>query len=127
MTLHYCSDGSRIKETGIQTRYSAAIRLKHIGQSSFTCQACLKAQAVHNDHTIAKARCKVLHKTELIWDMRNFEDSCARCHSEWENYKSGDWLKHHNVEKRLGFMKEHDPDGYNKRIQLTELVLKNSS
>lgn len=126
MILHYCSDGSRIKESGIQQKYSIAIRLKHIGYTVFTCQACLKARAIHNDHTIAKARCKVLHKTELIWDPRNFEDSCELCHHQWENFKNGEWTLHHNVEKRLAFLKEHDPEGYRKRIELTEWALQNT-
>lgn len=126
MILYYCSNGDRIRESAIRLRYTAAIKLKHIGYTVFTCQGCLKAQAVHNDHTIAKARCKILHKTELIWDPRNFEDSCAKCHASWENFKSGEWTLHHNVERRLAFMKEHDPEGYRKRIELTEWALQNT-
>lgn len=121
--LYFTSTGERISEATIRHRYSVSIREKHVGYSSFTCQACLKAQAVHNDHTISRARCKELHKAELIYNPGNFEDSCANCHSEWETFKSGKWMDHKNVEKRLLFMKKHDPDGYNRRMEFTELAL----
>lgn len=75
------------------------------------------------DHTIAKARCKELHKTELIWSTLNQEFSCRLCHRQWEAYKSGDWINHRNVERRLAFLKEHDPEGYQKRIEFTKASL----
>lgn len=87
------------------------------------CEGCQEVRAVHNDHTIAKARCKVIHKTELIYDLNNFVDSCERCHKQWEAFKTGDYLLHKNVEQRLAYMKEHDPEGYNERIHLTELSI----
>lgn len=119
----YCSDGSRVTEATIKANYSASLREKHAGQGSFTCGCGCNGQAVHNDHTIAKARCKVIHKTELIWHPGNYESSCEKSHKEWENFKSGKWIEHANVEKRLAFLKEHDPEGYTKRIELTKLAL----
>jgi len=79
--------------------------------------------AIHNDHTIAKARCKVIGKSELIWHPGNFESSCAKSHDEWEAFKSGAWCLHANVEKRLRFLKEHDPEGFEIRVNLTQLAL----
>lgn len=120
-----CSDGSRVTEATIKRRYSESLAEKHAGKTSFLCSACENARAEHNDHTIAKARCKVIHKTELIWHPDNYEDSCPTCHNEWEAVKSGKWIAHKNVEKRLRFLKEHDPEGFNKRIELTKLALSN--
>lgn len=123
MILYYCSDGSRVSESQIKQKYSVAIRLKHQGQSFFTCQACLKEQAVDNSHIIAKARLKQLHLTDLIWHPMAFFDCCRRCHGLWEDYKSGDWVHFHNVEQCLRFLKEHDPEGYQKRVEFTRAEL----
>lgn len=116
--MYYCSNGSRVSEASIQARYSKALKAKHAGQDVFICQGC-GARAVHNDHTIAKARCKVIHKTELIWNPNNFVSSCAQCHREWENFKSGDWCTHFNSSERLGFLRAHDPEGFTVRVELT--------
>lgn len=119
---YYCSDGTRVSENTINRKYSEALKEKHLYNSSPRCENCGE-QAVHNDHTIARARCKVIHKTELIWNPMNFVSSCAKCHTEWENFKSGDWLLHNNVEERLRIVKLYDPEGYKKRIELTKFSL----
>ncbi len=120
---YYCSDGRRVTEATIKTNYSASLRNKHAGQTVFVCGCGCGGRAVHNDHTIAKARCKVILKTELIWHPDNYESSCEKSHREWEDYKTGLWINHQNVEKRLAFLKKHDPEGYIKRIELTKLSL----
>jgi hypothetical protein len=122
-TRHYCSDGSRVTENTIKSKYGASLKKKHEGQTVFICGCGCGGRADHNDHTIAKARCKVIHKTELIWHPDNYESSCAKSHAEWENFKSGLWIEHANVQKRLAFLKKHDPEGYAVRIELTQLAL----
>jgi hypothetical protein len=122
--MYYCSDGSRVSEAAIKARYTRALRDKHSDSGGWVmCHCGCKSRAVHNDHTIARARCKVIHKTELIWNPKNFESSCEKAHREWENFKSGDWLEHGNVEERLAFLKEHDPEGFRVRIILTKAAL----
>lgn len=122
--LYYCSDGSRVSEATIQRRYSVSLRTSYIEMSvAPICQGCGKARSVHSDHTIAKARCKVLHKTELIWNPGNYVRSCQRCHNEWESFKSGEWTLHLNVEERLRFLKEHDPEGFKIRVEITKHIL----
>ena len=79
------------------------------------CQCCQQEIAVDHDHTISQARCKTLHKTELIWDSDNWSSSCRECHKEWESYKSGRFEEHKNVIQRMLFVKEHDPEGFRKR------------
>lgn len=123
MNYSFCSDGTRISEAGIRARYSDALREKHAGNPRAMCGCGCGGPAVHNDHTIAKARCKVIHKTELIWDPENFESSCEKAHREWEDFKSGMWIMHANCNKRLLFLKENDPEGFTVRIQLTQMAL----
>lgn len=121
--MYFCSDGSRVSEATIQKRYTESKREKYEGISSLPCEGC-GAPSVHNDHTIAKARCKVIHKTELIWHPDNYPRSCEKCQSQWEGFKSGEWVKHQNVEERLRFLKKHDPEGYQIRVELTKMALK---
>ena len=120
--MYYCSDGTRVSEATIKRRYEESKRDKYEGYSSIQCEGC-EAMSVHNDHTIAKARCKVIHKTELIWHKGNYVRSCEKCHHEWEGFKSGDWVNHKNVESRLQFLKENDPEGYQIRVELTKSIL----
>lgn len=124
MTLHYCSDGTRLSETSINWRLSESHNAMRIDNPRPYCGGC-HGEPNDFDHTIAKARCKELHKTELIWDVDNQEFSCRNCHRQWESYKSGDWIRHMNMETRLRYLKKHDPKGYQKRIELTQLALLN--
>ena len=119
---YYCTNGQRVTEGTIQRNYSKSLKTKHAGTSVFVCGGCGQ-RAVHNDHTIAKARCKVLHKTELIWHPNNYVNACATCHRQWENFKSGEWINHLNVDERLKFLKEHDPEGFTIRIEFCKLTL----
>ena len=121
--MAFCSDGTRLSELSIKNRYTASLREKYEGINyTLPCEGCGDA-SVHNDHTIAKARCKVIHKTELIWNPNNYVRSCETCHRQWEGFKSGEWVNHHNMESRLKFLKEHDPEGYTVRIELTRAAL----
>lgn len=123
MIYSFCSDGTRISEAGIRARYGDALREKHAGNPHPMCQCGCGGPAVHNDHTIARARCKVIHKTELIWHPGNFESSCEKAHTQWEGFKSGEWILHANAVKRLLFLREHDFEGYMVRITLTQGAL----
>jgi len=123
MILSYCSNGDRVSQTSIDRRYSHALREKHAGQTVFSCECGCGGRAVHNDHTIARARCKHIHKAELIWDGNNFVNSCEKAHREWENFKSGEWLLHSNCTERLVFLRENDPEGFRVRVELTQASL----
>jgi len=79
------------------------------------CEAYPELLAVDHDHTISQARCKQLHKTELIWNPDGIEFSSRIAHSEWESYRSGRFEEHANVIKRMLFVKKHDPEGFRKR------------
>lgn len=121
--MYYCSDGSRVSQATIDRRYAEARKKKYAGVfARLPCESCGQP-GNDNDHTIAQARCKVILKTELIWHPENFPWSCRTCHRQWENFKEGEWIKHGNVEERLRFLKEHDPEGFTVRIELTTFIL----
>ena len=122
--MHECSDGSRVSQVTIDNRYAKSRANKYCDSPvSLRCQAGCGQTGNSNDHTIAQARCKHIHKTELIWNPNNYVWNCNNCHKQWENFKSGEWVHHANVEERLAFMKEHDPEGYRMRVELTEKAL----
>jgi len=115
-----CSDGTLVTQATIDRNYAKARQKKYAGITCvLPCESCGQPSN-DNDHTIAQARCKVIGKTELIWDPKNFPRSCRQCHREWESYKSGAWLKHGNRDERLAYLKKHDPDGYTMIIEFTE-------
>lgn len=80
------------------------------------CECCHKRRAEHHDHTISQRQCKLLKITEFTWYSLNWSLSCPICHHEWESYKSGKFTKHMNFIERMLFMKEYDPEGFNKRM-----------
>ena len=127
MVYYNCSDGKRVNQSQINTKYSKSIRDKHIDGNYQYCQACLSNAShcghIHNDHTISQKRCKEIHKTELIWNPLNYVSSCIKCHQEWESYKSGKWIAHENMLSRLQFLKDNDYEGYIKRVELTRISL----
>lgn len=124
----YCSDGTWFYQSTIDNRYKRAKEKKWEGVDyAPMCEACAKERGCENDHTIAQARCKKIKKTELIWFIPNFVWSCRKCHKEWENFKSGEWLNHLNCTERLAFMKEHDPEGYRIRVNLTQAALEEAA
>lgn len=118
-----CSDDTRVSQATIDRRYAEARAKKYAGvTTTLPCESCGQP-GNDNDHTIAQARCKVIGKTELIWNPDNFPWSCRVCHKQWENFKSGEWLLHGNCSERLLFLKEHDPEGFNIRVTLTQAAL----
>jgi hypothetical protein len=119
----YTSTGERISQATIEKRYAEAKTKKWAGAThNGPCEACGEP-GNDPDHTVSRARCKELHKAELIYDPDNFPWSCRRCHKQWESYKSGEWVGHRNMAQRLTYLKEHDPEGYTKRVEFTVLAL----
>jgi hypothetical protein len=116
MNYSVCSNGTRISEAGIKARYSDALREKHAGNPRPICECCGKEMAVDNCHIIAKARCKVLKITEMIWNPLNFVSACRECHMAWEGWKSGKYLDFINIVQLMKWLKTHDPEGYQARI-----------
>ena len=108
-----CSNGEKINQGQINDRLHTAYRLHK--PADLLCQCCGELLADDHDHTISQARCKNLHKTQLIWDYNNWSYSCRTCHMEWESYAGGDFEDHKNVVERMLYIKKHDPEGFQKR------------
>jgi hypothetical protein len=120
MAIRYkCSDGSHVSQATIRVRYQQSRQEKYSGFTMLLCECCNETPGNDSDHTIAQARCKQIHKTELIWHKGNYVWSCRNCHQEYENFKSGDWMYHRNTIERLLFLKEHDFEGFAVRMRFT--------
>lgn len=104
-----CSDGVRVTQVNINQMYA-----KHRGKQKAKCEGCGIEKAVCNAHIIAKARCKQIGKTELIWDSNNMYSSCFACNVAIENPKGKAWKSLKNIDKCLAFIKLHDPELYTK-------------
>lgn len=104
-----CSDGTKVTEAEINNRYSG-----HRAHRQVICEGCHRSKAVCKAHIIAKARCKQIGKTELIWDYRNMYDSCYPCNAAIENPKAKAWKSLKNIDYCLSFIKEHDPELFTK-------------
>jgi hypothetical protein len=113
MNKYYCSDGSAVSEATISKRRSEAYREFYGGEAHPCCEETgLPAQG--SSHIVSQKRCKELHKTELIWNPRNFFPATHEVNSRWESNDST--LK--NYDKYMEIMKEFDPLGYEKRLNL---------
>jgi 5-methylcytosine-specific restriction endonuclease McrA len=113
MIKYYTSTGERVSQATINVRRAKSYIENGYGVGS--CAGCGKL-AQGRAHTIAQARCKHLSKTELIWNPANFWPSCHECNSLWESYKNKDVTKLFNYALLLEFVKQHDLEGYQKRI-----------
>lgn len=115
MNLYYCSDGERISEALIKSRYTKALKKKYAGLPPQRCHGC-GAPAQGNAHIIAKARLKVLHKTELIYHPKAFFPACMNCNGAIENPKGEEWKTLFNREICLQFIEKHDPELFSKFV-----------
>lgn len=110
------------KQTSIKRELQEAYAYKAtLTANQMHCDGCESTYWDDRDHTISQKRCKDIGKPELIWNVDNIEYSCRECHMAWESYKSGEFRHHKNFERRMAFMKEHDYEGYVKRMEVVEL------
>jgi len=109
---YYDSAGNAYTEAQIRQRYNQE---KYGFMPKYICECCGESQAFDPDHTISKARCKILHKVELIWLESNISWSCRKCHLEWESYKDGKFSHHNNAYERMLFTFIYDREGFTKR------------
>jgi len=107
--MAYCSNGERVSQNTIIARYREARIRKYSYPNNLRCEGC--GQPCNGSaHIIAQARCKILHKTELIWNPDNFFPACIKCNQSLENPKGQDWKKMRNIEKCLNFIEIHDAE-----------------
>jgi hypothetical protein len=114
MNYYKTSDGRKVSQATIMRNLSISYQRY---PEMHPCEAC-GGEATEHSHIISQARCKLLHKTELIWSRENWFFSCRSCHMEWEAIKGGRWINFNNVTRLLAVLKRHDPEGYEKRMQV---------
>lgn len=107
--LYFCSDGSRVSEGAIKSRYTAAIREKYQGSTVWRCEGCGGAPN-GSAHIIPKARLKVLHMTELIWNPIMFFPACNFCNMICENVASDEITKLQNYDYIREIIERYDPE-----------------
>ena len=107
------SDGERLTEGIIRQRYATSRRSKYGDQKVRKCHGC-GTDCTGNAHIIAKARCKQIGKTELIWDKGNYFPACSACNQAIENPNGKAWKSLMNIDYCLSFIKLHDPELFTK-------------
>lgn len=106
-----CSDGTRVTQKEINDNLTEAYRIKYTKGNSMTCEGC-GGWADSSAHIIAKARCKQIRKTELIWNPDNFFPACFECNAAIENPKGQEWKTLKNIDQCIQFIYEHDKELY---------------
>lgn len=113
-----CSTGELV--TGQEINERLKVAYNSIDQSREpVCQGTGRSDLpLSHSHTISQARCKVLGKTELIWDEDNIElesmgDSNA-AHVIWENGNLEQKKTLLNFTRKLQYIKLHDLEMYEK-------------
>ena len=117
---YLCSDGSRVTQAQIDRNRSKSYSLVYPNQIQ-QCKGC-GAQAQGSAHIIPQARCKQIHKTELIWKLGkfgepiNFFPACHECNAAIENPKGQEWKYLNNIAHCLKVIYEYDRELYNKFV-----------
>lgn len=112
MNMYYCSDGTRVSEATIQQRLSKAYRSKY-WDGRPACEGCGNI-AMGSAHILPKARLKVLHLTEMIWNPEMFFPACHSCNLACEAIYSDEFKKLLCYDKCLTIIKNYDPERYSK-------------
>ncbi len=117
-TKYRCSDGSLVSQSEITANYRLVqeqIALDSIGVCQGTGRTDLPLSF---SHTISRARCKALGKTELIWDANNIEvesmGASDSAHYIWENGNLEKKKTLLNFTRKLEYIKIHDQETYKK-------------
>ena len=121
MNKYKTIDGERISQATIDRRRSLAYKVEAQQQYNLVCEGCNAAIAVDHSHIISQSKCKMLQRTELIYDPSNWFRSCRKCHEIWEKKKSKEFGNLKNIDELLTFLEANDPEEYKKRIITLEL------
>lgn len=119
MNRYFTSNGERVTESTIKKRLSTAYKLWYDMGPEY-CRGCGIERAIETSHIISKARCKELHKTELIWTRENTYPSCRACHIAWESISNPEWCELMNVDECLEILEKFDKESFNKRMYVYE-------
>lgn len=108
------SFGNTWTQKEIDRKRGEAYKEKYKDNPNPACQGLGIVRAECTAHIIPQARCKQLHKTELIWDLDNMFPATFAANLAIENPKGAAWKSLKNVEKCLAYMKENDLELYAK-------------
>ena len=112
LILYYCSDGTRVSEITIKKNLSASYK-KTYWDGQPCCQGCGEPSQ-GSAHIIPKARLKVLHLTEMIWNPIMYFSACHKCNVAIENPGGQDWKHLDNISELLDVIEKYDPERYTK-------------
>jgi hypothetical protein len=119
---YHCSDGTLVSQAEINENLKIVYGFMDLDYRGY-CSGCTRTnQPMSHSHTISQARCKLLGKTELIWDVRNiefecFEGPCSKptaCHNKWEVGSLEVKKTLINFTRKLEYIKLHDQETYRK-------------
>lgn len=123
-----CSDGSMVSQVEIKRKTAETYDKIDLERPKF-CQGCGRWDLpLSHSHVIPQARCKILGKTELIWDQDNIRFHCFAdshsCHLKWETGNPVELIKMKDLEQNITYLEQHDPEGFTKiMIKLEEMSL----
>ena len=122
MIKYHTSSGERVSEATIKSRLSAAYKNHYIGEPLGFCEGCGEP-ATCTAHIVPKARCKQLHKTEMIWDPYNWFRSCYQCNGIAENPGSDEIRNLMNFFRILEVTRVIDHERYQKMIWNVDIAI----
>jgi predicted Rdx family selenoprotein len=110
---YYTSEGKVYTQQSIRSKYCLE---KNGWMANYLCEAFGYPNISNDwDHSIPQARCKTLHKVELIWTRGNVVRSSRKAHIEWESYRDGKFSHHKNAYQRMVFVAMYDEEAFIKR------------
>lgn len=119
--LFECSDGEKVTQTQINYYRSLCYEQKDFihGGVQWVCEGCL-GKSEGRAHIVPQARCKVIKKTDLIWNTKNVFYACHKCNTTAENISSPAIMQLKNYQRIKAFMLEHD---YERATKLPDFSL----
>lgn len=115
---YLCSDGRRVTKQEINRNYVKVCREIELERPK-VCEGTGRTDLpLSFSHTISRSRCQQIGKTELIWDKANIEvesmqEPCSKpeaAHNTWSDAPLEDKKKLLNFERKLEYIKKHDPE-----------------
>lgn len=106
----YTSDGVRLTQATIERKRGEAYREAYGHLGYVVCEGCGQ-KAEGSSHILSQKACKYSHRSELIWDRRNFFPACHSCNRRWENNDR----ELMNYQRCMEILKELDFEDYTKR------------
>lgn len=117
-----CSDGTLVTKKEILERYRKVCD-EITNEREGICEGTGSNEfPLSFSHTISRARCQELGKTELVWSKDNIEvegmeSPCSKpkaAHNIWADAPWPEKMNLLNIQRKLNFIKKHDPEQYQK-------------